>query len=79
MHIIYHVAAHDGGYAYRLDHVWSETFADHAGALAAARRVARRQQLGGQDTRITYQTSDGHWHDELSSGGDRPEADVVDG
>lgn len=79
MNIAYHVASHDGGYAYRLDGVWSETFADHATALSAARQIARRQQVGGRDTRITYQTPDGQWHDEVSNGGDRPEVDVVDG
>lgn len=78
MPLTYHVAEHDGGYAYRVNDVWSEPFPDHDAALAAAKAAAQRQQLGGDDTEITFETADGQWRTELASGGDRPETQVVD-
>jgi hypothetical protein len=78
MHVTYHVAEHDGGWAYRLGEAWSETFGTHSQALEAARNAAQRQQVGGQDAEISYQTADGTWKSEFASGGDRPEADVED-
>jgi hypothetical protein len=78
MKIAYHVGAHDGGYAYRLDDVWSETFADHDAAFEAAIAVATRQHLEGQDVDITYQAADGGWKTEHIDGRDRPEAAVID-
>lgn len=76
--ITYHVAEHDGGFAYRLGEVWSESFADHDAALAAARSAAERQHLEGRDAEISYQLKDGRWQTEHASGGDRSETDVVD-
>lgn len=78
MKITYHVGRHDGGYAYRLDDVWSEPFATHHEALAAANAAAQRQHLGGRDAKISYQTTDGTWRSEQVRGGDRPETSVVD-
>ena len=40
--VTYHVVAHDEGYAYRLGDVYSEPYATHDEALAAARHAARR-------------------------------------
>jgi hypothetical protein len=49
-------------------------------APAAAQDAAERQQLGGrQDAEITYQRAGGTCTTDRSIGGDRPEADVVDG
>lgn len=76
--ITYHVGQHDGGYAYRLDHVWSEPFATHQQALTAAKAAAQRQHIEGRDAEITYQTADGSWRSEHALGGDRPETAVVD-
>ena len=78
MAVTYHVAEHDGGFGYRLGDVWSETFTDHESALTAAKSAAARQQLGGEDTEISYQLSDGRWQTERADGGDRPTTDVVD-
>jgi len=74
--IHYKLAAHDGGWAYKLGDVFSETFPTHAAALAAARRVAAEQRVPGETRLIEYQTEDGAWHTELAQGIDRPEADV---
>jgi hypothetical protein len=73
----YRVVQHDGGWAYRLDEVFSEPFPDKAAALAAARRVAAEQRVPGETTQIEFQDAAGHWHTELSEGADRPDADVV--
>ena len=73
----YRVVRHDGGWAYRLDDVYSEPFADKATALAAARRVAAEQRVPGETARIEFQDQAGKWHTELSEGDDRPDADVV--
>jgi hypothetical protein len=74
--IHYKLAAHDGGWAYKLGDVFSEPFPTHAAALAAARRVAAEQRVPGETGLIEYQTEDGAWHTELVQGIDRPEADV---
>lgn len=78
MPITYHVAEHDEGYAYRVGDVWSESFADHDAALAAARSAAERQQVGGDSAEITFQLADGTWQTQKVDGGDRPETEVVD-
>lgn len=78
MAVTYHVGEHDGGYAYRLGDVWSETFPDHNAALNAANDAARRQQLGGEEVDISFQLSDGTWQERHVKGGDRPQTDVVD-
>jgi hypothetical protein len=75
--IHYKVVEHDGGWAYRLNDVFSEPFADKASALAAARRVAAEQHVPGETTHIEFQDAAGRWHTELSEGDDRPDADVV--
>lgn len=76
--ITYHVAEHDGGFGYRLGDVWSETYADHDTALAAARSAAERQHLEGRDAEISFQLADGRWQSEHASGGDRPETEIID-
>ena len=74
--ITYEIVEHDGGWAYRLDGVYSETFPSHDEARSAARRAAQEQVLPGQTTYISYEDSHGRWHQELASGEDRPEVDV---
>ena len=77
-HVTYDIVEHDGGFAYKVGAVFSETFATHAQAHAAAAAAAERQQLGGTTEAIQYQDRDGNWHEELAEGGDRPETDVED-
>jgi hypothetical protein len=77
-HLTYEIVEHDGGWAYKADGVFSEPFPTHEDALRAAKRVAGEQRLGGEDEAISYETADGNWHDELSSGEDRPETEVKD-
>ncbi|MGV8939461.1 MAG: DUF2188 domain-containing protein [Allorhizobium sp.] len=78
MKVIYEIVPHDGGWAYRLGDVYSESFSTHAQAREAAHIVIREQQVGGEAAAISYQDENGKWHQEYSDGGDRPEAEIVD-
>ena len=74
--VVYEVVEHDGGWAYRVDGVYSETFPSHDTARQAAERAAKEQAVPGDTTGIEYEDKDGRWHDELSEGDDRPQTDV---
>ena len=78
MKVIYRIVEHDGGWAYKVGDVFSETFPSHDSALAAARRAANEQRVAGQTHGIEYESPDGTWHQELASGDDRPETEVDD-
>ena len=73
----YRVVPHDGGWAYKLGDVFSETYPSHDAALAAARLVAREHHTPGEPAEIEYQDKDGNWHTEHAAGDDRPEAEVI--
>ncbi len=74
--ITYDIVEHDGGWAYKLGEVFSETFPTHAAALSAARRAAVEQQRPGETTGISWEDGNGRWHEEVSEGEDRPITDV---
>jgi hypothetical protein len=74
----YQVIEHDGGYAYKVGDVFSETFPTHEQALDAAIQAADRQQHTGQTAAIQYQDAQGAWHEELAKGDDRPETEIED-
>ena len=78
MKVTYEIVPHDGGWAYRLGGVYSESFSSHAEALEAAHIVIQEQQIGGEPAAISYQDENGKWHQGYSDGGDRPEAEIVD-
>ena len=50
--IVYEIVEHDGGWAYRVDGTYSETFRTHDFAVAAARHAAREQQKPGHTAGI---------------------------
>lgn len=77
-HVTYDIVEHDGGFAYKMGDVFSETFPTHQAAHDAAVAAAQRQQVEGEDEAILYQDKEGKWHEEQADGGDRPEADVED-
>src|ERR1700744_4209910 len=77
-HEIYKIVQHDGGWAYKVDGVFSEPFPSHAAALTAARRAAAEQRVPGRTEAIEYETADGKWHTETAAGDDRPETDIED-
>lgn len=74
--VTYEIVEHDGGWAYRVGGVYSETFPTHDAARRAAERAAHEQILPDATTPISYEDAYGQWHDELSPGDDRPETDV---
>ena len=74
--ITYKIVEHDGGWAYRVGDTLSETFPTHDLARKAAERAASEQVVGGAQTGISYEDKEGHWHDEVSRGDDRPETEV---
>ena len=76
--IHYEVVEHDGGWAYRLDGVYSETFRSRDDAHRAAEAAASEQATPGETEAISYQDGQGTWHDEMAPGEDRPTADVTD-
>jgi hypothetical protein len=76
--VTYEVVEHDGGWAYRAEGVFSETFSTHALAHEAAARAAREQLVAGETTTISWEDSDGRWHEEIAAGDDRPETRVKD-
>jgi hypothetical protein len=76
--VTYSVVEHDGGWAYKVGDVFSETFPTRKEAHAAAERAAQEQRIPGQSGAIEYEDSAGGWHAEEESGDDRPETEVKD-
>ena len=76
--IVYQIVEHDGGWAYRVDGAYSETFPSRKAAHTAAARAAAEQRQPGETTGIVYESADGTWHEALSDGDDRPETSVQD-
>ena len=76
--ITYEIVEHDGGWAYKVDGVFSEPFPTHAEALVAARAAAQEQEIPGHTETIEYEDDKGKWHTETASGRDRPHAVVKD-
>jgi len=74
--VVYEVVEHDGGWAYKVDGVFSESFPSHDAARRAAERAAREQGVAGETTGITYEDAQGRWHEEVAEGGDRPSTEV---
>lgn len=79
MKVVYRIVEHNGGWAYKVGDVFSETFPSHDAALEAASRAAAEQRVAGETAGIQYETADGNWHEEVVSGGDRPDTEVRDG
>lgn len=72
----YVIVEHDGGWAYRLADVFSETFPTRRHAEEAAKRAAAEQTISGETAAIQYQDAAGVWHEELADGSDRPHTSV---
>ncbi|HEY6753778.1 MAG TPA: DUF2188 domain-containing protein [Pseudolabrys sp.] len=76
--VTYEIVEHDGGWAYKVDGVFSETFATHADALAAAQAAAEEQTVPGHTEIIEYEDEKGRWHTETARGSDRPQTHIKD-
>ncbi len=74
--IVYQIVEHDGGWAYEVDGVYSETYRSHdrrgGGEFARRANSGCRTRRTGISTRIAQ----GRWHEEVAAGDDRPETDV---
>jgi hypothetical protein len=77
-HVTYKIVEHDGGWAYKVGDVFSESFPSKGAAHAAAARAASEQRTPGETTTIEFEDKSGRWHDEIASGSDRPQTDVED-
>jgi Uncharacterized protein conserved in bacteria (DUF2188) len=76
--VTYEIVQHDGGWAYKVNGVFSEPFPTHTEALASAQLAAAEQELPGDAETIEYEDEGGEWHSETVSGRDRPHAVVKD-
>ena len=76
--VTYEIVEHDGGWAYKVDGVFSEAFPTHAAALQAAKRAAAEQIVPGHSEVIEYEDEKGKWHVETASGSDRPTTTIKD-
>jgi hypothetical protein len=76
--VVYEVVEHDGGWAYKVNGVFSEPHPTHVAASAAAKRAAAHQQAPGETEVIQFEDSKGKWHEETARGNDRPKTEVVD-
>ena len=74
--VTYQIVEHDGGWAYRVEDAYSETFPSHEAALDTARQAAREQRVPGETEAIEFEDARGVWRDEVSPGDDRPETRV---
>jgi hypothetical protein len=74
--VTYEIVQHDGGWTYRVGGVYAETFPSHDLARKAAEQAAAEQLVPGDTTEILYEDGQGHWHDEVVRGDDRPETEV---
>lgn len=74
--VTYEIVEHNGGWAYKVGDVFSETFTTREAAAEAAERAAEGHMRSGSDEVIEYEDADGDWHEEPASGLDRPEAKV---
>ena len=50
--VTYEIVQHDGGWAYKVNGVFSEPFSTHAEALAEARAAAEEQEIPGHTETI---------------------------
>ncbi|NBB53454.1 DUF2188 domain-containing protein [Rhizobium sp. CRIBSB] len=76
-HIVYRIVEHDGGWAYTLGDSYSETFATHDAARAAAVSASREQRVPDQTAMIEYADASGEWITERADGHDRPDTEVI--
>jgi hypothetical protein len=77
-HVTYRIVEHDGGWAYKVGDVFSETFPTRRLAHEAAERAAGEQRIPGDTVAIEYEDGSGRWHEEIDRGTDRPETEVKD-
>lgn len=75
--VTYKIVEHDGGWAYRVDGTFSETFPNHDSAFRAARTAACEQLVPGQAKGIVWEDANGRWHAEVTRADDHPDTEVI--
>lgn len=75
-HVTYRIVEHDGGWAYKVEDTFSETFSSHDAALVAAVAASREQRVPDQTAMIEYADPAGNWVTERADGHDRPDTGV---
>jgi hypothetical protein len=73
--VTYEIVEHDGGWAYKVDGVFSEPFPSHAAALKAANAAAAEQKVPGDTEVIEFEDEKGKF---LFGGSDRPQTTIKD-
>lgn len=76
--VTYEIVEHDGGWAYKVGDVFSETYPTHAAALKAAQLAAEEQRAPGETEIIEFEDAQGKWHTETARGTDRPNTAIKD-
>jgi hypothetical protein len=76
--VTYEIVEHDGGWAYKVDGVFSEPYPTHAAALKAAKNAAAEQKTPGETAEIEFEDAKGKWHTETARGSDRPNTTIKD-
>jgi len=76
--VTYEIVEHDGGWAYKVDGVFSEPYPTHAAALKAAKAAAAEQTVPGDTAEIQFEDEKGTWHTETARGSDRPATTIKD-
>jgi hypothetical protein len=76
--VTYEIVEHDGGWAYKVNGVFSETFPTHGDALNAAHAAAAEQTVPGRTEVIQYEDAQGKWRVETARGNDRPATHIRD-
>lgn len=74
--VTYEIVEHDGGWAYKVGDVFSETHRTRNEAVRAAKDAAQEQERSGDSEEIEYEDDKGEWHEEHADGRDRPDTDV---
>lgn len=73
---IYEIVEHDGGWAYKANGTFSETFKTQEEAEQAAQHAADEQEQPGETSDIQYEDEDGETKTETVPGDDRPDTSV---
>lgn len=76
--VTYRIVRHEGGWAYKVGDVFSESFSTHDSAVAAARQAALEQRIPDETSYIAWEDESGVWHEETAAGTDRPITEVRD-
>ena len=70
--VTYDRREHDGGWAYKVDGVFSEPFRPMPPRSARAQAAAAEQKVPGDTEQIEFEDDKGKWHTETARGSDRP-------